>query len=136
MVARGALIKPWIFREATQGYWDITADERIAIYRRYVELAVEHWGNDEHGRDRVRQFLRWHAGFWCRYAPRRADGSWPSMQQREANVVPRSPLEALLGRHDDAALEYVTDQLLAGGDFASPPGEGLRSENPDAVEAG
>jgi len=136
MVARGALIKPWIFREATQGYWNITAEERIAIYRRYVDLAIEHWGDDEYGRERVRMFLRWHAGFWCRYAPQRADGSWPSMQQREANVVARSPLEALLGRNDDAALEYVTDQLLTGGDFAAPPDESTRSENLDAVEAG
>ena len=39
MTARGALIKPWIFREAASGYWDIDADERLTIYRRYVELA-------------------------------------------------------------------------------------------------
>src|SRR6476659_50170 len=44
MIARGVLIKPWIFREMTTGYWDSTADERLAIYRRYVELAKEHWG--------------------------------------------------------------------------------------------
>ena len=37
MVARAALIKPWIFREAATGYWDITAEERVAIYRRYVD---------------------------------------------------------------------------------------------------
>src|SRR4029453_4250070 len=43
MVARGALIKPWIFRETETGYWDITADERLTIYRRYVALAREHW---------------------------------------------------------------------------------------------
>ena len=44
MIARGALIKPWIFHEASIGYWDITAEERLAIYRRYVVLAREHWG--------------------------------------------------------------------------------------------
>ena len=43
MVARGALIKPWIFKEARDGYWDISADERMGIYRRYVELARAHW---------------------------------------------------------------------------------------------
>lgn len=121
MIARGALIKPWIFREAAGGHWDITAEERLAIYRRYVALGLEHWGDDEHGRKRLREFLRWHAGFWCRYAPQRPDGSWPTMQQREGTWATRSALEALLARSDDAALEYVTDQLLAGGDLSDPP---------------
>lgn len=125
MVARGVLIKPWIFREVATGYWDITAGERVALYRRYVALALEHWGGDEHGRTRVREFLRWHAGFWCRYAPRRPDGSWPSMQTRESSFQPRSPLEALLARSDDAALDYVTDQLLAGEDLDAPPAAGV-----------
>ncbi len=127
MVARGALIKPWIFREATHGYWDITAEERVAIYRDYVRLSKEHWLRpgqvelDEYARTHLREFTRWHAGFWCRYAPQRADGSWPSMQVREPQMPNRSPLETLLGRDDDAALDYVTDQVIDGGDFANPP---------------
>ncbi len=121
MTARGALIKPWLLREVTDGYWDITADERLTIYRRYVALALVHWGDDDHGRARVRDFLRWHIGFWCRYMPQRADGSWPSMQVREALAHPRSPLEALLARTDAAALDYVADELLRGGDLSSSP---------------
>jgi tRNA-dihydrouridine synthase 3 len=142
MTARGALIKPWIFREMTTGYWDITADERLAIYRRYVELAREHWRRpdatdlDDYGRTRLREFLRWHVGFWCRYAPQRPDGTWPSMQQREAAFEARSPLEALLARTDDAALDYVTDELLADGDLGDPPPAGLRAREDDLVEAG
>jgi tRNA-dihydrouridine synthase 3 len=137
MIARGALIKPWIFREARDGnYWDISADERVAIYRRYVVLAREHWGDDEYGLTRLRDFLRWHAGFWCRYAPRRADGTWPSMQTRESTFEPRSPLEGLLARSDDAALDYVTDELLDGGDFSRPPAAGDVHDTVDLVEAG
>jgi tRNA-dihydrouridine synthase 3 len=136
MIARGALIKPWIFREATGGYWDITAEERVSIYRRYVELARHHWGEDEYGLARVRQFLRWHAGFWCRYEPRHHDGTWPLMQRRESGVPPRSPLEALLARHDDAALDYVTDELITSGDFSRPPAPGAHFDEPDMVEAG
>jgi len=124
MVARGALIKPWLFRETADGYRDVSAEERVTIYRRYVALALEHWGADEHGRTRLREFLRWHAGFWCRYAPQRLDGSWPSMQTRESAWTPRSPLEALLARTDDAALDYVTDELLHGGDLGQPPAPG------------
>jgi tRNA-dihydrouridine synthase 3 len=166
MVARGALIKPWIFKEASSGYWDISADERMAIYRRYVELARAHWtapngrresGSDgqdgpvsdadrtpreldEYGRTRLREFLRWHAGFWCRYVPRRPDGTWPSMQHREAGFMPRSDLEALLARTDYAALDYVTDQLLDGGDCSSPPplspSDSRAVSSTEAVEAG
>src|SRR5262245_46297674 len=50
MVARGALIKPWIFRELGEGYRDLSGDERLAVYRRYAALAIEHWRDDERGR--------------------------------------------------------------------------------------
>lgn len=136
MVARGALIKPWIFREAAAGEWDITAEERVSLYRRYVALAEEHWRTDDYGRQRTRQFLRWHVGFWCRYTPQQPDGSRPSMQQRQSGVVARSALEALLARHDDAALEYVTDELLVGGTLTSPPPPGTTLDAVELVEAG
>jgi tRNA-dihydrouridine synthase 3 len=152
MIARGALIKPWIFREAADGYRDITAEERLRIYRRYVELARAHWARkeggvaesstpqvrsvDDHARERIRDFLRWHVGFWVRYAPRRPDGSWPGMQQRESAFIPRSPLEALFVRTDDPAVDYITDQLLDDGDFATPPDRGADRDLPAIVEAG
>jgi tRNA-dihydrouridine synthase 3 len=138
MTARGALIKPWIFREATEGYWDISADERLRLYRRYVELATAHWRAprpsaddanpsvplDEYGRQRLREFLRWHVGFWVRYAPQRPDGSWPTMQGREPAFEPRSAIEALLARTDAAAIDYITEELLNGGALDTPPAPG------------
>ena len=141
MTARGALIKPWIFREQKTGYEDITAEARVGIYRRYVELASTHWGRrdeplDEHGRARVREFLRWHVGFWVRYAPQRPDGTWPTMQQRESAFRPRSPLETLLARTDEAAVDYITDELLGGGDLRHPPDAGTPAEEQETVEAG
>jgi tRNA-dihydrouridine synthase 3 len=112
MVARGALIKPWIFREASEGYRDITAEERVALYRRYVMLAREHWGSDDYGLTRVRTFLTWHLDFWSRYVPRLADGTWPSMQERVGSWTPRSPLEALLSRGDQSTIGYLADCLV------------------------
>jgi tRNA-dihydrouridine synthase 3 len=114
MVARAALIKPWIFREADTEYWHITPDERLALYRRYTALAREHWGNDDHGLARVRTFVRWHLDFWTRYEGRREDGSFPTMQERTAAPEPRSALEALLARSDAAALDYLTESLVSG----------------------
>ena len=89
----------------------------------------------------MREFLRWHVGFWCRYVPRRADGHWPSMQVREVLDEPRSALEALLARTDDPALDYVTDELLNGGALAAPPPVPIstievRRERDEPVEAG
>jgi len=113
MVARGALIKPWIFREVREGYRDVPAEERLAIYRRYVDLALEHWRDDERGRANVREFVIWHLSFWCRYANRRADGTWPSMQEREPRRDLDSPLEALLARSDAAAHAWIAERLVA-----------------------
>jgi hypothetical protein len=59
------------------------------------------------------------------------------MQTRESAFEPRSPLEALLARTDAAAHDYVTDQLLAGGDLSAPPApsdEGAHAET--VAEAG
>ena len=138
MTARGALIKPWLFREATEGDSDPTGDERLAIYRRYVALAKLHWGADEHGVGRIRAFLLWHLGFWCRYAPRRADGGYPAMQRRES-WVPRTPLEALLARSDVPAHEYLADRLLAEEPIdvgAAPAPAEARAIDDDQAEAG
>jgi tRNA-dihydrouridine synthase 3 len=113
MVARGALIKPWIFREMSEGYRDLTADERLAIYRRYAALALEHWRDDERGRAAATEFVKWHLNFWCRYAPRRADGSWPSMQEREPEQWATTELDRLLARDDEAAHQWLASRLVA-----------------------
>jgi tRNA-dihydrouridine synthase 3 len=137
MVSRGALIKPWIFREATDGYREMTAEERLAIYRRYVALALEHWGDHERARGQVADFTRWHFGFWCRSAPRRPDGSWPSMQEREDVAFARTPLERLLARQDQTAHAWITERLLAGEDVdpeAAPPPSETDTEEGDEVE--
>lgn len=112
MAARGVLIQPWLFREATHGYAPMNGTDRLAVYRRYVELATEHWGGDDYGRERVAQFVRWHLDFWRRYAPRRADGIYPTMQEREPIDAAWSPLEQLLARTDDAAAVYLTECLV------------------------
>ncbi|MGQ0736313.1 MAG: tRNA-dihydrouridine synthase family protein [Acidobacteriota bacterium] len=130
MVARAALIKPWIFREARHGYWNIAAHERLGLYRRYATLAREHWGTDDHGLARVRTFVRWHLDFWCRYHPQLPDGTFPTMQGRLEKRHPRDPLEALLARPDAAALDYLAEQLSVDAEVAPDfvPAEAPRVE--------
>jgi tRNA-dihydrouridine synthase 3 len=139
MVARGALIKPWIFREMNEGYVDMSAEARLAIYGRYVALALAHWGDDERGRRQVAEFAAWHAGFWCRYAPRRPDGSWPGMQERESLAFVRSPLEAFLARQDVGAHAWLVERLMAGDPVepaAAPPPADERAASEETEVSG
>jgi tRNA-dihydrouridine synthase 3 len=70
MVGRGALIKPWIFREIAEGReFEPTAEERVGIYRQWMRYQKEHFRDDEKGRKRAMFFLPWHLGFLCRYRP-------------------------------------------------------------------
>ena len=136
MSARGVLIKPWLFREINEGYRDLSAEERVEIYRRYVTLAREHWGADAHGLERVRQFTRWHIDFWHRYVPRREDGSYPSIQMREAEPQYATPLDQFLARTDDAAHDYLADCLTFEREIdrdAAPSAE--PTKQPEFVEA-
>jgi tRNA-dihydrouridine synthase 3 len=122
MIARAALIKPWIFREiANDADEDPTPQERLALYARYVDLAREHFGRDERGDRRVREFVVWHFGFWCRHVPRRPDGTYPAMQEREESFEPRWEEVALLSRNDSAAHEWWADRLMAAEPSAAPP---------------
>lgn len=136
MSARGVLIKPWLFREANDGYWDITAEERVTLYRRYVTLAREHWGDDEHGLARVRQFTRWHIDFWHRYVPRHTDGTFPNLQVRETERQFATPLDQFLARADEAAHEYLADCLTFEReiDVAAVP-VAANAKEPEFVEA-
>ncbi|MBE0565378.1 MAG: tRNA-dihydrouridine synthase family protein [Krumholzibacteria bacterium] len=70
LVARGALIKPWIFRELAAGEpWNPTTAERWAVMRRWCDFALEHFGDDAKGLARVERFFLWHLGFWHRWRP-------------------------------------------------------------------
>jgi tRNA-dihydrouridine synthase 3 len=139
MAARGALIRPWIFRDMVEGYRDVTDGERLALYRRYTELALEHWRDDERGRVNVREFVAWHLGFWCRHSNRRTDGTWPAMQEREPRREFGSPLEALLARQDEAAHAWIAERLVAREEIdpvaAPAPVEGRPSEDGEALLA-
>lgn len=70
MLGRGALIKPWLFREIAEGRaWEPTAEERVGIARQLAVFMKEHFRDDQKGRQRAMRFLPWHLGFFCRYRP-------------------------------------------------------------------
>lgn len=46
-ISRGALIKPWIFKEIKEEtHWDISSTERFEILKNFTNYGLEHWGSD------------------------------------------------------------------------------------------
>jgi tRNA-dihydrouridine synthase 3 len=129
MLARGALIKPWLFREIREGReWLPTSEERFALLFRFVTLLREHFGEDERGHRRILRFLPWHLGFFCRYRPfpaaafEEAARRYPLLQTRPEDRgaagpgdegQPVDPLESLLRDPRPALHEMLSRELLA-----------------------
>ncbi|GLI71425.1 hypothetical protein VaNZ11_016639, partial [Volvox africanus] len=70
MAGRGALIKPWIFKEFKEGReWLLDTQERVGVFRLLVSYMKEHFGDDERGRRKAWYFFPWHFDFLTRYRP-------------------------------------------------------------------
>lgn len=125
MVARGALIKPWIFEEfEAQQYLDKSATERLDILRQYSKFAIEHWGSDEYGVNLARRFMCEFIGFTHRYIPVGIlERLPPKINQRPPQWKGRNEMETLLGSDDYKDWIKITEMFLgkAGDTFNFTP---------------
>ncbi|OJD35757.1 trna-dihydrouridine synthase [Diplodia corticola] len=98
MVARGALIKPWIFEEIEQDqYLDKRSSERLAYIEKFVKYGLETWGSDEMGVGTTRRFLMEWLSFTCRYTPiGLLEHLPPNIQDRAPAFKGRDELETLM----------------------------------------
>lgn len=98
MIARGALIKPWIFEEIeTKQYLDKSASERLRYIEQFVRNGLEYWGSDEIGVGTTRKFLLEWLSFSCRYVPiGLLEYLPPKFGDRPPAFKGRSDLETLL----------------------------------------
>ncbi len=125
LVARGALIKPWIFDEIKhQRSLDISSHERFEMLKRFTGYGLAHWGSDEKGVLSTRRFLCEWLSFLFRYVPLGLLERLPQrINERPPMYEGRDTLETLMT--SDSVYDWIriTEMLLgpAGDKFVFTP---------------
>uniref|UniRef100_A0A6Q2XGY5 tRNA-dihydrouridine(47) synthase [NAD(P)(+)] n=1 Tax=Esox lucius TaxID=8010 RepID=A0A6Q2XGY5_ESOLU len=114
MLARGALIKPWIFTEIKEGRnWDISSSERLDILRDFTHYGLEHWGSDTQGLEKTRNFLLEWLSFTCRYIPVGLLERVPQrINERPPYYFGRDYLESLMASQHVGDWVKISEMLL------------------------
>ena len=114
MIARGALIKPWIFTEIKERRdWDISSSERFDMLKTYVQYGLEHWGTDTRGVENTRRFLLEWLSFLHRYIPVGLLERVPQkMNEKPLPYFGRDDLETLMASDRSSDWVQITKRLL------------------------
>lgn len=114
MVARGALIKPWVFTEIKElRYWDIRSSERLEMLRTYCRYGLEHFGSDTAGVEKTRRFLLEWLSFLCRYVPVGIlERLAPKINDRPPSFIGRDDLETLMASTNVKDWIRISEMLL------------------------
>ena len=123
MLGRGVLMKPWLFQEIVENRCiEPTAEERVAVYMRFVGFMKEHFRDDAKGKKSAFFFLPWHMGFFCRYRPlpevpwRAASRVHPLLQTRLPDTEELPLLERVLRDGREEVHRLLADALWDAGD--------------------
>ncbi|WCJ39718.1 tRNA-dihydrouridine(47) synthase [NAD(P)(+)]-like [Euphorbia peplus] len=114
MIARGALVKPWIFTEIKeQRHWDISSGERLDILKDYVRCGLEHWGSDTKGVETTRHFLLEWLSYTFRYVPVGLLEVIPQqINWRPPSYCGRDDLETMMASESAADWIQISELLL------------------------
>ncbi|XP_018788386.1 PREDICTED: tRNA-dihydrouridine(47) synthase [NAD(P)(+)]-like isoform X1 [Bactrocera latifrons] len=114
MIGRGALIKPWIFKEIReQKPWNPTSMQRFDILRTYVNYGLEHWGSDMKGVENTRRFLLEWQSFMYRYIPYELLANPPQqINQRPQKFRGRDEMETLMSSPNSTDWVRLSEMLL------------------------
>lgn len=114
MIARGALLKPWLFTEIKeQRHWDISSSERLDVLRDFTHFGLEHWGSDTQGVEKTRRFLLEWLSFLCRYVPVGLLERLPQrINERPPYYLGRDYMETLMASQKAADWIRISEMLL------------------------
>ncbi|XP_041757720.1 tRNA-dihydrouridine(47) synthase [NAD(P)(+)]-like [Coregonus clupeaformis] len=114
MLARGALIKPWVFTEIKERRdWDISSSERLDVLRDFTHYGLEHWGSDTQGLEKTRNFLLEWLSFMCRYIPVGLLERVPQrINERPPYYLGRDYLESLMASQHVGDWIKISEMLL------------------------
>lgn len=142
MIARAALIKPWIFTEIKeQREWDISAGERLELLKKFCNAGLEHWGSDSKGVETTRRFLMEWLSFLHRYIPIGLLERLPChLHWRPPAYAGRNDLETLFASSSASDWVRISEMLLgptpAGFNFAPKHKSNAYANTDNASEAG
>lgn len=113
MIGRGALIKPWIFKEIKEKkHWDISSSERFDLLKKYVNYGMEHWGSDTEGIEKTRRFLLEWLSFQHRYVPVGILEQTQRINQRPPLFKGRDDLETIMASRSVSDWIKISEMLL------------------------
>lgn len=114
MIARGGLVKPWLFTEIKERRdWDISSRERLDIVRQLCSYGVSHWGSDTVGVNSTRRFVCEALSFMHRYIPVGLLERLPvHMHDRPPPFKGRNELETLLASSNANDWVRITEMFL------------------------
>lgn len=114
MLARGALIKPWVFTEIKeQRHWDIQPQERLDLIKDFCNYGMEHWGSDDKGVETTRRFVLEWMSFSHRYVPHGILQFPPQrINERAPQFRGRNELETLLASTNSSDWISITEMFL------------------------
>ncbi|KAF9585007.1 tRNA-dihydrouridine(47) synthase [NAD(P)(+)]-like protein [Lunasporangiospora selenospora] len=114
MIARGALLKPWIFEEIKSNRdWDISSGERFDMLKRFANYGLEHWGSDTQGVNQTRRFMLEWQSFLHRYVPVGLLEVLPQkINERPPAYIGRNDLETLMASPDVSDWIKLSEMIL------------------------